>query len=50
LAGKLRTIAIGGGTQWRTAFFSSARKSIPGPTGMWRIEAPAMMKPKAWIG
>ena len=41
---------VGVGTECSAARASSRIRSIRGPNGTWRIEAPAMMKPKGWIG
>ena len=41
---------LGFGTECSAARASSRIRSILGPNGTWRIEAPAMMKPKGWIG
>ena len=41
---------VGAGTECSAALASSRIRSMPGPNGTWRIEAPAMMKPNGWIG
>jgi hypothetical protein len=46
----LSTSAIGFGTLCWTARSSAAMNSRSGATGTLRTEAPAMMKPKGWIG
>ena len=50
LDGKFNTSILGLGNVLAIASSSWLKKSMPGPIGTCLISAPAMIKPKGWMG